>query len=550
MSSLVILLVIIPFIASAIALFNRFTPHLPLGRSASLVAVSLCLISLFLLFPDIFSGGNINYPLGGWKEPVGISLYMDGLAWITSLIGLIVTLFTLIFAEGEEKYEYKFYFFFLTCLGGMQGVILTQDIFNMFVFFEILSIATYLLIAYPRKGKSILASFNYLLISSLGIGFFLLGIALLYQQTGVLSLKEIMKRGNEIYENSSIFSLALVFLITGIGVKAAFVPLHTWLPDAHAFAPHPVSAILSGVMIKVSFLAIWRLIGLFRYSAFQPIFLWIGVITAFTGVIWTLAQNDCKRLLAYSSISQMGFIIASFGATTSLSLTASFYHILNHSLFKSLLFLSVGAVVYTTGKREIEKLHQPVKKMPAVFISFLIGTLSICGVPFFNGYISKNLIFLSLKKYPFPYFLIFLTSVGTVASFLKLSGIFTLKPKQAKETITAKKVPVEMLIPLVILASLCLLTAMYPFLWTRLISQLILRERLHFDFSFYSSSELFQSFLSLTLGSILYIFIKSSKGRKVLTFIQNIKCGLNNSLLLFVLTLLLFVLLIWIVPST
>jgi len=546
MNNIVILLIIIPFIASSLALFNKYIPHLSIARLASLGAVSLCLIFLTLLFPAIFTGKTINYPVGGWKEPVGISLYMDGLAWISSLIGMMIALFALIYAGGEGGYDYKFYFFFLTLLGGMQGVILTQDIFNMFVFFEILSIASYILIAYPRKENSIMASFNYLLISSLGIGFFLLGIALLYQQTGVLSLREMIGPGSEIHKSSAMFSLALVFLVVGIGVKAAFVPLHTWLPDAHAFAPHPVSAILSGVMIKVSFLAVWRIIRLFQFGNLQEIFLWIGGATAFLGVTWAIAQDDSKKLLAYHSISQMGFIIVSFGVATSLSLTASFYHLLNHSLFKSLLFLSIGAVIYTTGKRKIEELRGLGKKMPLVFIGFLIGALSISGIPPFNGYVSKSLISLSLKEYPFVYFLIFLTSMGTVASFIKLSRIFALKGTWGKGNAIKKKIPRGMLIPLVFLSILCVVTGIFPYTGTGIISRLLLGEKLRLNLSFYSPSELVSTMLILGSGFTLYLFISSLKGKKALEYIKKIKPGLNDSLLLFVAGFLFFVLLIWV----
>jgi len=542
MNNPVIFLIIIPFAASFLVLLDGYL--LGLNRSATIafVAICTCLTLLTIISPLILQGKTINYPVGGWKEPVGINIYMDGLAWIASLIGTLITLLALIFSIGERKYDYKFYFLFLVLLGGMEGIILTGDIFNMFVFFEIVSVASYILIAYPKKERSIMASFNYLLISSLGMGFFLLGIALLYQQTGILSLREIAQARDGVNVNSTLFILTITSLTAGIGVKAAFIPLHTWLPNAHAFAPHPVSAILSGVIIKVSFLAIWRILRLLDIFYLQHAFIWIGAVTAFLAVILAIAQSDCKKLLAYSSISQMGFIIASFGVATSFSLTASLYHILNHSIFKSLLFLSVGAVIYTTGKRKVNDLAGLGKKIPFAKIGFLIGALSICGIPPFNGYASKALIFSSLKAYPFVRLLIFLASVGTVTSFIKLSRVFRGGEKSfSSRKENRKKVPHEMLIPLAVLSTLCVITGIWPHLTTKVISRLLFRENLKYSLSFYSPSKLGSSALALGSGLLLYLFIKSSEGEKTLYLIRKLRISLNNSLLLVIVGFILMV---------
>jgi len=564
MNDLIILLIIVPFVASFVSLLGRYFLHLCIVEVTSLGAVCLCLAFLTVLFPTIWEGKVIDYSVGGWVEPVGISLYMDGLAWVTSLIGMLIALFSLLFARGEGKYEYNFYFFFSILLGGMEGIILTGDVFNMFVFFEILSIATYILIAYPQKEKSIIASFNYLLISSLGMGFFLLGIVLLYQQTGVLSFREIARLVTEIGRDSPLLTLSLIFLVVGIGVKAAFIPLHTWLPDAHAYAPHPVSAILSGVMIKVSFLAVWRILKLLQAPHLQQILMWVGGFTAFLAIIWAMAQNDSKKLLAYSSISQMGFIIASFGAATSLSLAASFYHILSHSLFKSLLFLSVGVAIYATGTRDIDEMAGLGKKMPLVGIGFLVGALSVSGVPPFNGYVSKSFISTSLKGHPFVHFLIFLASVATVASFTKLSRIF--RGRGTKEDtignshkdeknlssnyISArmdhmKVVSRGMLIPLIVLSLLCLITGICPRTLAGAISHLLLGKGLKPALLVYSPSQLANSVFILGSGLVLYLVATSSKGKKVLTYLRSLRFGLNNSLLLIVVGFIILVIINW-----
>lgn len=556
MNNLVIVLIVIPFLGSFVCLLSRYFLRLNIAEITSLGTICFCVTFLGILFPVVWEGKIILYPVGGWAEPLGISLYLDGLAWITSLIGMFIALLCLIFAWAEGRHEYKFYFFFLILLGGMEGVILTGDVFNMFVFFEIVSLATYILIAYSQKKKSIMASLNYLLISGLGMGFFLLGVALLYQHTGVLSFREIARLTTEIGRGSPVLTLSLISLVIGIGVKAAFIPLHTWLPDAHAYAPHSVSAVLSGVMIKISFLAIWRILRLLDTYYVQQIFVWIGGVTAFLAVIWAIAESDSKKLLAYSSISQMGFIIASFGVATALSLTASFYHILSHSLFKSLLFLTVGVVIYATGKRKIDEMAGLGKKTPLVGACFLIGALSISGIPPFNGYVSKSYIAASLERQRIPYALIFLASVGTVTSFIRLSRIFRTKevkenfvgdrhPISVPTTGLGKTVPRGMLIPLIVLAVLCLLTGIFYPLIGGVISTFLLGERVIFSLPIYSLSWMADSLLIVGLGVAVYLLTISSKGKKALKYIRDLRLGLNNSLLLIVVGFLFFLALSW-----
>lgn len=537
MNNVLILLIVLPLLSSLLVLLASFISRSSLAKIFSLGGVSLSLSLLFLIAPAIFSGGTFSYSVGGWKGPVGIALYMDGLAWSISLIGTIIALLALIYTCGERDYHPRFYFFFLLLLVGMQGVILTDDIFNMFVFFEIISISTYVLVAYFQTARAIRASFNYLLLSSLGAAFFLLGIGLIYQAGGVLSLEGIREVAIHLQKNSpSMFNLAVVCLVVGIGIKAAFIPLHTWLPNAHAYAPTPVSALLSAVMIKVSFLAIWRIIDIFQAPAFQYLLIWVGAFTAFLAVIWALAQTDIKKILAYHSISQMGFIIASFGVASSLSLTASFFHIINHSLFKSLLFFSAGLVIYSTGIRDVSKLSGLARKMPLGFFAFLVGSLAISGIPPFNGFVSKSLISLSLKNYPVAAFFILLASVGTVASFSKIMRIFVGSSGGGK----IKKVPTSMTLPLLILCAFSLALGILPSWDARGISRLIMPQSFSWP-RVYTLWQVATSLLILAVGVIFYLFTLTSYGKRVFGYIRQMRLGLNNSLLLLIISLILFV---------
>lgn len=541
MNETLILLLTVPLFTAFLTLFAGAFSRPSLARAFSLGGVVFSLLLVGYFYFPLREGKIIFHSLGGWKEPLGITLYMDGLAWLTSLMGLGIGFFSLLFALGERKYEPNFYFFFLLLLVGMEGVILTGDIFNMFVSLELLSLSTYILIAYPGGKKTLLASFNYLLLSSLGIGFFLLGIALLYQHTGVLSLKDLGKVSWELRVRFPyIFKLALSCILVGIGIKAAFIPLHTWLPDAHAYAPTPVSCILSGVMIKVSFLALWRILSVFEVTQFQYLFLWIGSLTALGGVGWALVQDDLKRLLAYSSISQMGFIVGAFGIGSSLSLVGSFLHIINHSIFKSLLFLSVGIPIWLTGKRKIGEVSPRGKSSFFIFMVSLIGALSISGIPPFNGFISKTLIFNSLKDYFFPYLLFWLAGVGTITSFIKfIRGVgfpWLEKPR------VSFPIPLLFFFLLFFLALLCLVGGIFPYFFIDKISLFLLGKRNPFPGPFYTFSSVGESVLVLSLGIGLYLFFFSTGwGKRTLGLLKKFRVGINEGLILLLTGLLIFI---------
>jgi len=550
MNNIPLFLIIIPLLAACLILLINFlkVPSI-LTKLISLSSIIITLILIGFSTSSILIKKQILiYNLGGWKEPLGISLYMDGLAWFSSLFGTIIALFALIYSLKEKNYSSKFYFFFLILLSGMNGVILTNDIFNMFVFFEILSIASYILIAYSKENKAIKASFDYLLINSLGMSLFLLGIGLIYQGCGSLSLTDIGKNFNiKAGIPFSMFSLTISLIVVGIGIKAAFVPLHFWLPNAHAYAPTPISVLLSGVMIKISFLAIWRIINILEAINFQHFFLWIGSLTALIPVIWALSQTDIKKLLAYHSVSQMGFIIASFGAGSALSLTGSLYHLLNHAFFKSLLFFSAGAVIYATGIRDLRKLSGLYKKMPYVAIASLAGALSIAGIPPFNGFVSKTLITTSLKEYPLPSFFIFLASIGTVASFTKLIMIFLNREKATQGNLgnyspdKIKKIPKTMIYPLIALSIICLLSGIFPSWIIRGISNFILLKDLAYPLKVYSPSNIGKNLTILGLGIFLYLLISTKRGERISLAIRKREFGLNNSLLFVLAGLLVFI---------
>ncbi len=539
MTEALVLLVFLPFAGAVLCLAARFLPRVPLAPAAACGAGAGVLLLLALLAPAVRARGVLVYAVGGWLEPLGISLYLDMLAWSSSLMGAVVGLCALLFAVGERRHRYDFFFFFLMLMAGMEGVILTGDLFNMFVFLEILSISSYVLIAEGGKGRSLLAGLRYLLASSLAIAFFLLGVFLVYRASGTLSLRLLASAAAL---RSGPAAVAAAALTVGVGLKAAFVPLHTWLPAAHAAAPHPVSAVLSGVMIKVSLLAVWRIL-----SALGPagpgVFLWLGMLTALLGVGMAIAQTDSKRLLAYHSVSQMGLIVAAYGAGTAAGLAAAYAHVLSHSLFKSLLFLSVGAVIHLGGRRDLKE-QGPGNPAPWLLGFFLVGALSIAGLPPWGGYVSKSLLASVLKEHPVMAVCFRVVAAGTAASMIKLSGLF-LRPRREPAAAPAGRAGPSPLVTvsLSILALLCLAGGLFPRLaldW--LVAPAMGAAGKGQGGAVYAAAPLIEALAAAAAGLILYLGVRSRVGGRLTAALARRRVSLDDALLLVVVAFLVFAL--------
>jgi multicomponent Na+:H+ antiporter subunit D len=293
---------------------------------------------------------------------------------------------------------------------------------------------------------------------------------------------------------------------------------------------------LSGIIIKISFLTIWRLVYVFNTSTLQHLFIWIGAGTALIALIWALVQTDCKKLLAWHSISQMGYILTAFGVGHALALTASFSHVLYHGLFKSLLFLCIGSVIHVTGERDIKRIGNLAGKIPVLTAIFLVAACSIAGIPPFNGFISKKLITSSLKQYPIVYYLLWTTSIGTVASFIKLSGIFRKRASQpARSVQNPDQLPSLAYVALIVIALFCLLTGIFGSSLTRHIFFLLFDQQWAFSISFYSLANILHTGLSVCIGLTIYLLIVSSPGQTITNIIRNVRLSFNTALLLFVL---------------
>ena len=530
-----ILLMIAPLFGAGICLLEKAFPRISLAKTVSVIALAGSLLLLIPFFPQA-EQTRMVYVVGGWHPSVGIQQVFDGMAWLSCAMILTVALLVLLFAFAEAKYDATFYFLHLISVGGMVGVVMAADVFNLFVCLEILGLAAYIQIAYPQKGRALLASFHYLLVSSFGMMFALLGILILYQQTGTLSLFDAGAycAAHPEAVSPSRIAVGCVALTAGIGVRSAFLPFHAWLPRAHANAPHPVSAMLSGLVLKVSFIAIWRITQAFHQIALRPTWLWIGALTAVFGVVMALAQTDCKVLLAWHSISQIGYIVASFGVGTPLGMTASFLHMINHALFKSLLFLCVGSVIHLTGERDLKRLGGLGRVFPWLTVAFVIGAASIAGVPPFNGFVSKQLMSASLQAVPLASAALWLAGIGTMASFLKLSAIFRPRRAHIETPIRLPNLPYAAYAALLGLSALCVLSGAFGGSCANRAAELLFGSRLTEPLRLYSGSTIFHALMSLLFGIALFFSVTSPRGQAAAARVRAVRVGTNASLVLLI----------------
>lgn len=456
---------------------------LPLGKVNRRLPAWLALLASFYLFltalllyfyqaPEVIS----VYKVGGWAAPLGINLVMDGLSHllllVVGLVAFLISIYSLTYIEHYTCQE-KYFTLLQLMLVGMNGVILTGDLFTLFVFLEIAALATYILVAFGTEADELEAAFRYLIIGSVASLFILLGISLVFSVTGSLSLAEIANRfPRDLYP---IKTLVSVLFLAGFGMKAALVPFHAWLPDAHTAAPAPVSAMLSGVLIKI--LGIYCLVRLFfnvigTNSQLLLVISLLGLVSILVGGLLALFQWDFKRLLAYSSISQVGYIMLGIGLGTPLGIGGGLFHLFNHAFFKPLMFLNAGAIETSTGTRQLKEMGGLSKKMPVTFVASLFGSFSIAGLPPFNGFWSKLFIIIACVQAGryWSALIAVLGSVLTLAYFLKFIryAFFEKLPQNLAEV---KEAPGLMVGVTTVLALLCLLIGIFsPFLSTWLLN--------------------------------------------------------------------------------
>jgi len=459
-----VLLIAVPLgLAFAIPLFALFwkaaVKYIPP------VALAFNLVVSLLLLPRVLEN-SIIVSIGGWQPPFCINLVAGPVgvlfSTIIALVGLLVSVYALDYIkEGATE---KYHMLYLLLLTGATGVVLTGDIFNLFVFFEILCISSYSLVAYLRDKASIESAVKYLIQGAVGSSLLLIGIGLLYGLFGTLNMADIAQSIRSV-SPVSVF-VPMVLIVAGLGIEAAIFPLNAWLPDAHSSAPSSISAILSGIAIEVGLYAVVRVIfTIFGAQSFLPFLALLGILTLLVGEICAFCQNNIKRMLAYSSIGQIGLILFALAIATSYGVTSGLFQLVSHTLSKALLFLAAGYMIYRAGSMEISALEGMGKKMPLTCLAFTIGVFSLVGLPPFVGFPSKFLIVRAALATKETYFIVLLglALLGTViegAYFFRIIQVLYFKGEKSNPG--REEAPVVALIPMFIFVVLIVVVGIYP----------------------------------------------------------------------------------------
>jgi multicomponent Na+:H+ antiporter subunit D len=366
-------------------------------------------VFLFLLVLAVTSGrqmisrGPVLKQLTWLGEPVSIRVAVDAFSLFMlmaiSLVTLCVGLFSINYMDHYGS-KANYYALLLMMMAGMNGLVLVTDFFSVYLFLEVAAIASYALVAYGLEHDELEASFKYLMLSVIASAAILLSIAVIFGMTGSLGFASVAA-GLRTLDAKFVVGFCAALFIMGFGLKAALIPFHAWLPDAHPSAPAPISAMLSGLLIKVS--GVYALTRVFfnvfgLTPALSQVMMWLGVVSIVVAAFLALGQKDMKRLLAYSSISQVGYVVLGLGIGTPLGIAGGLFHLFNHALAKGLLFLNSGSVQMSTGTRNLDDMGGLAKRMPLTAATSIVGSLSISGVPPLSGFWSKLLIIMALVQ--------------------------------------------------------------------------------------------------------------------------------------------------------
>jgi len=390
--------VIVPLLAAPLCLVLR-RPVLvwwfALVASLATLGISIELLS------QVQSSGVVSYAIGGWAPPWGIEYRIDALgayvALIVSIIGAVVMLYAgkSITRELPEHKQTLFYTAYLLCLAGLLGIIITGDAFNVFVFLEISSLSSYILISLGKDRRALTSAFQYLIMGTLGATFILIGVGLLYVMTGTLNMQDLAVRLPEVMHTRTIHS-AFAFLTVGICLKLALFPLHLWLPNCYTYAPSAASAFLAATATKVAIYVLLRFVFTlfgseyaFETMPLGSILLVLSIFAILVGSTVAIFQDNIKRMLAWSSVAQIGYMVLGISLATVTGVTAGILHLFNHALMKGGLFLALGGIMYTTGGVRLENFRGLGKTMPWTMAAIVTGGLSLIGIPLTAGFVSK-----------------------------------------------------------------------------------------------------------------------------------------------------------------
>ncbi len=428
----------------------------------TVATVSVSFLSSLGIMQEVMLKGRTSYRLGGWEPPWGIEYMVDHLNAFILVIITAIALLSVIFSYNPIKKDMparvpQFYSLFLLLTLGLIGMTITGDAFNLYVLIEITSIACYALIA-KGDDKSPLAAFNYLIIGTIGACFYLLGVGYLYIMAGSLNILDLSTLLPKVYGTNAILA-AFTFFMVGIAIKMAFFPLHGWLPNAYSHAPDTVSAFMAATVTKVSAYVMIRVM----FTIFQPQYSlsaipvmpllgWLSVGAMMYGCILALAQKDIKRMLSYIIIAEVGYIVVGISTANKLGFIGAVLHIMNDAIMMICLFLAAAAIAYKTGAKDIDSYRGLAKKMPLTTIAFLIGAVSVVGVPPTCGFFSKWYLLLGTidsGNFAFTAALLLSSLMSAIVMYRVLQSLYS-----ANKEISTKndEAPLSMLVPIYVSA--------------------------------------------------------------------------------------------------
>jgi multicomponent Na+:H+ antiporter subunit D len=456
-----ILQVLIPLLGAPLCFLLR---REAIVRPFAVAASFACLWISTNLLGQVLDGTVLVYEFGGWARPYGIEYRVDILNGFVLVV--VSAMAAVVFSAGigqarraiPEGREYLFYAAALLCLTGLLGVTITGDVFNIFVFLEISSLSSYILIALGRSRRALMAAFSYLIMGTIGATFLLIGIGFMYQMTGTLNMVDMAERIQALGATRGVF-VALAFVVVGISTKLAVFPLHHWLPNAYSFAPPLVSAFLASTATKVAYYLLIRFtFGLFGAAlvfdevGIDLLLMPLSIIAMFVGSIAAIYQTDFKRLLAYSSIAQIGYMTLGLSLATQAGVSAGLIHVFNHALMKGALFLVAACIAWRMGGTSLDVMKGLGRRMPVTMAALVVAGLALVGVPGTVGFVSKwALVSAALDQDALM--LAFLILASSILALIYVWKVVEIVYFQEPETeIERKEPPLRLLVPTWILA--------------------------------------------------------------------------------------------------
>jgi multicomponent Na+:H+ antiporter subunit D len=426
MNALVPLVVLIPLLGAAVALITGRRPRAQ--ATVTVIALSATLVDAALVLGAVDAGGTIVVEVGGWAAPWGIALVVDRLSALMVLVSAAVLLAVLVYtigqglADGDDETPVSIYNpTYLVMAAGVFVAFIAGDLFNLYVGFEILLAASYVLLTLGGTRARIRAGITYIVVSLLSSLLFLASIAMIYGAVGTVNIAQIAQRMHQVPPDVQM--IIQVMLLIAFGIKAAVFPLSFWLPDSYPTAPAPVTAVFAGLLTKVGVYAILRTeTVIFPDDALSGVLMIVALLTLVIGVLGAVAQADIKRMLSFTLLSHIGYMIFGIALGTVAGVAAAIYYIIHHILVQTTLFLATGLVERIGGNTSINRLAGLLKLSPVVGVLFFIPALNLGGIPPFSGFIGKLGLFIAGAELgtPLAYILI---AAGAVTSLLTLYAL-------------------------------------------------------------------------------------------------------------------------------